>query len=264
MGERKGPRPLIRPDGARIHYEVRGEGPLVVLSLGFAATPSTYEGLVADLARDHRVVTWEPRGCGSSTADGPFDIATDADDLLALIQMLEPPALAYAAGHGVNVTTRAAARDPGIVSGFVTPGIVTALREHLQGSEGFASSQTVTDMLIEQLRRDPRAAVRATIGSLNPQLDEDALRYRIDETLAYSSPETTLARLESWLEDESALEELQALGDRLAIVWHHGDSWQAGSIPRVSELLPEARIIEVEDGPLSRPDLQANVIREMT
>ena len=55
-----------------------------MLSLGFAATPATYEGIVADLARDHRVVTWEPRGCGSSSEDGPFDIATDAEDLLAL------------------------------------------------------------------------------------------------------------------------------------------------------------------------------------
>ena len=255
---------LERPDGARIHYEVRGEGPLVVLSLGFAATPATYEGIVADLARDHRVVTWEPRGCGSSSSDGPFDIATDADDLLALIQALGPPAVAYAAGHGVNVTTRAAAGDPDVVRAFVTPGIVTALRQHLGGTEGFASSEPVMDMLIQQLRRDPRASVRATIASLNPQLDEDALRARVDETLAYTSPETTLARLESWLADESALDELRAVGDRLAIVWHAGDSWQSGSIPRVRELLPSARIIEVEDGPLSRPDLQADVIRELS
>src|SRR6185503_9114877 len=109
---------------------------------------------------------------------------------------------------------RAAARDPELVRGLVTPGIVTALRDHLEGTEGFASSQTVTDMLIQQLRRDPRAAVRATTASLNPQLDEDALRRRIDETLAYTSPETTLARLESWLEDETALDDLQGLGDR--------------------------------------------------
>jgi pimeloyl-ACP methyl ester carboxylesterase len=254
---------LERPDGARIHYEVRGEGPLVVLSLGFAATPATYEGIVADLARDHRVVTWEPRGCGSSSPDGPFDIATDADDLLALIQELGP-AIGYAAGHGVNVTIRAAAREPEAVRGLVTPGIVTALRDHLEGAEGLASSKNVTEMLIQQLRRDPRASVRATIASLNPQLDEDALRHRIDETLAYSTPETTLTRLESWLEDESALEDLRALGDRLAVVWHQGDAWQAGSIPRVAELLPDARIIEVEDGPLSRPDLQAEVVRELS
>jgi pimeloyl-ACP methyl ester carboxylesterase len=254
---------LERPDGARIHYEVRGEGPLVVLSLGFAATPATYEGLVADLARDHRVLTWEPRGCGSSSGEGPFDIATDADDLLALIRAAGAPALVYAAGHGVNVSMHAAARDPGAVRAFVTPGIVTALRGHLEGTDGFASSQPVLEMLIQQLRRDPRASVRATIGSLNPQLDDEALRARVDETLAYTDAETTLARLESWLETESGLEDLRALGDRLAIVWHEGDSWQAGSIPRVRELLPEARIVQVEDGPLSRPDLAADVVREM-
>jgi pimeloyl-ACP methyl ester carboxylesterase len=255
---------LERPDGARIHYEVRGEGPLVVLSLGFAATPATYEGIVADLARDHRVVTWEPRGCGSSSPDGPFDIATDADDLLALINELGPPATAYGAGHGVDVSIRAAAADRDAVRAFVTPGIVTAMREHLEGTEGFAASETVTELLVGQLRRDPRAAVRATVASLNPQLDEDALRARIDETLAYTSPETTLARIDSWLTRESPIDELRALGDRLAIVWHEGDSWQSGSIPRVRELLPEARIIEVEDGPLSRPDLQAEVVRELS
>jgi pimeloyl-ACP methyl ester carboxylesterase len=255
---------LERSDGARIHYEVRGEGPLVVLSLGFAATPATYEALIADLARDHRVLTWHPRGCGDSSDAGPFDIATDADDLLALIHAAGPPAVAYAAGHGVNVSVRAAGRDPEAVRAFVTPGIVTALRAHLEDTEGFASSQTVTEMLTAQLRRDPRAAVRATVGSLNPQLDEAGLRARVDETLAYTSPETTLARIESWFADEDALDELRALGDRLAIVWHEDDSWQAGSIPRVCELLPDARVIQVEDGPLSRPDLAAGVVREMT
>ena len=255
---------LERPDGARIHYEVRGEGPLVVLSLGFAATPATYEGLVADLARDRRVVTWEPRGCGSSSLDGPYDIGTDADDLIALIHAVGPPAVTFAAGHGVNVTSRAATRDPDALTAFVTPGIVTALRAHLAGGEGFASSVTVTELLIGQLRRDPRGAVRATVASLNPQLDDEALRARVDETLEYTSPEVTLARVESWLADEDALDELRALGDRLAIVWHQGDSWQSGSIPRVLELLPEARIVEVEDGPLSRPDLQADVVRSMT
>ena len=49
-----------------------------MLKLGFVATPATYEGVVADLARDHRVVTWHPRGSGRSSEDGPFDIETDA------------------------------------------------------------------------------------------------------------------------------------------------------------------------------------------
>jgi pimeloyl-ACP methyl ester carboxylesterase len=255
---------LERPDGARIHYEVRGEGPLVVVSLGFAATPATFEGIVADLARDHRVATWDPRGCGSSSPDGPFDIATDAEDLLALVDTLGPPAVAFGAGHGLDVTIDAATTDRDAFRAFVTPGIVTALRDHLEGTEGFAASATVTEMLVEQLRRDPRAAIRATIGSLNPQLDEEGLRDRIDETLAYTRPETTLARVESWLARPSPLEQLRGHGDRLAIIWQEGDSWQSGAIPRIRELLPDARVVEVEDGTLSRPDLSANVVRAMT
>lgn len=253
---------LERPDGARIHHEVRGDGPLVVLSLGYAATPVVYEELVADLARDRRVVTWHPRGCGQSSAEGPYDLDTDAGDLLALVRALGSPALLFAVGHGVSVCARASALEPESIRGLVTPGVVIALRDHVADSEGFASSATVTQLLVEQLRRDSRAAVRATIASLNPQLDEDALRARVDETLEYTAVETTLARVEAWLGHETALEELRGLGDRLAVMWHHGDSWQTGAIERVPELLPEARMVELPDGPLSRPDLAAAVVRE--
>jgi len=45
-------------------------------------------------------------------------------------------------------------------------------------------------------------------------------------------------------------------------MWHAGDSWQAGAIERVPELLPEARVVELPDGPLSRPDLAAAVVRD--
>ena len=255
---------LERPDGARIHYEVRGEGPLVVLALGFAATPATYDGLVEDLARDHRVATWDPRGCGRSTQEGPYDIATDAADLVALIHEVGAPATVFAVGHGSLVAPRARALDPDAISAMVSPALVVALRRHLGDTEGFGSSETVINLLVEQLRRDPRAAVRATIASLNPQYDEDELRARIDATLTYTAPETTLARIEAWLAEEDALDDLRTFGDRLAMLWYAGDSWQAGSVPRAQELLPEARVIELEDGTLSRPDLAANVVREMT
>ena len=255
---------LERPDGARIHYEVRGEGPLVVLTLGFAASPAIYEGLVTDLARDHRVVTWDPRGCGSSSPEGPYDIATDAGDLLAVIRELGPPATVFAVGHGSLVAPRARTLDPDAISAMVSPALVVALRRHLGETEGFGSSETVVQMLVEQFRRDPRASARATIASLNPQYDEDQVRARVDETVAYAPAETTLPRIEAWLEEEDALDDLRGFGDRLAVLWYAGDPWQAGSVPRAQELLPEARVIELEDGTLSRPDLAANVVREMS
>ena len=255
---------LERPDGARIHYEVRGEGPLVVLTLGFAASPSIYEGLVADLARDHRVVTWDPRGCGASSPEGPYDIATDAGDLIAVIRAVGPPATVFAVGHGSLVAPRARTLDPEAISALVSPALVVALRRHLGDTEGFGASETVLNMLVEQFRRDPRASARATIASLNPQYTEEELRLRLDETVAYAPPEPTLERIEAWLAEDEALEDLRGFGDRVAMLWYAGDPWQAGSIPRAQELLPEARVIELEDGTLTRPDLAANVVREMT
>jgi hypothetical protein len=149
------------------------------------------------------------------------------------------------------------------VSSVVSPGVATALLDHLDGTEGFASSRPVIEMLVEQLRHDPRASVRATIGSLNPQLSEDQVRARVDATLAYTDVDTTLARIESWLADEGALDELRGLGGRLVVLWHESDPWQTGTMGRIAELLPEARLVHVEDGPLSRPDLAAAAVREM-
>jgi pimeloyl-ACP methyl ester carboxylesterase len=254
---------LERPDGARINYEVRGDGPLVVLALGFAATPQVYEGIVSDLAQDHRVVTWDPRGCGQSSQEGPYDVGTDAEDLTALIEEVGAPAVVFGVAHGVSITARALRQKPDLVKAMVTPGVATALIGHLDGTEGFAGSRTVIDMLIEQLRRDPRGSVRATIDSLNPQMTDAELKARVDATLAYASVDSTLERIESWLEDADALAELRALGGRLGVQWHEHDTWQAGAMDRVVELLPEAVVRQVEDGPLSRPDLAADMVREL-
>ena len=36
------------------------------------------------------------------------------------------------------------------------------------------------------------------------------------------------------------------------------------ALDRARELLPEARIVEAEDGPISRPDIVAGVVRKIT
>ena len=62
---------LARPDGVEIHWEERGEGPLVVLATQFFGFPEVFEDLLADLAGDHRVVTYHLRGTGESTRRVP-------------------------------------------------------------------------------------------------------------------------------------------------------------------------------------------------
>jgi pimeloyl-ACP methyl ester carboxylesterase len=76
---------LERPDGVELHWDQRGEGPLVVLAPYWSGHPGVYEALLADLARDHRVVTWDARGTGESTRTGPYDMETDCSDLEAIV-----------------------------------------------------------------------------------------------------------------------------------------------------------------------------------
>ena len=65
--------PYIDRDGVRIHYEVTGEGPAILLTHGFAASSRMFASTVPTLATDHRVITWDMRGHGRS--DYPEDPA---------------------------------------------------------------------------------------------------------------------------------------------------------------------------------------------
>jgi pimeloyl-ACP methyl ester carboxylesterase len=80
-------------DGVAIHYEERGSGPLVVIGSYWSMHPPALEPLMSELERDHRVVHYDERGTGESTMAGPYDIATGAADLRALLQALGEPAV---------------------------------------------------------------------------------------------------------------------------------------------------------------------------
>jgi pimeloyl-ACP methyl ester carboxylesterase len=64
--------------GARLCYEVLGSGPLLLI-VGHPAGTEDFAMLAHELATDHRVVTYDPRGFGRSTIENPDQ---DADPKL--------------------------------------------------------------------------------------------------------------------------------------------------------------------------------------
>ncbi|MUM29107.1 alpha/beta hydrolase, partial [Mycobacterium sp. CBMA295] len=54
--------------GARLHYEVRGAGPLLLL-LGAPMAAAEFAPLAHALAGDHTVVTADPRGVAGSPVE---------------------------------------------------------------------------------------------------------------------------------------------------------------------------------------------------
>src|SRR5215212_954872 len=111
-------------DGIALHWEERGvpDGRLLVASMHFNAPPSVFEGLWADLARDHRLITYDLRGTGESSREGPYEMERDAADLVAIIEAVGGgPATVVAFGDGANRAVRAAALRPDLVSHVVGP-----------------------------------------------------------------------------------------------------------------------------------------------
>ena len=61
--------------GARLHYEVRGTGPLLVL-VGAPMDARSFGPLADLLADDHTVLTTDPRGINRSPVDDPGQDST--------------------------------------------------------------------------------------------------------------------------------------------------------------------------------------------
>jgi pimeloyl-ACP methyl ester carboxylesterase len=257
-----------RPDGAEIHWERQGRGPLVLVAHQILwSYPTVYADLIGDLARDHLVVTYDPRGCGRSSRRGPYDAETDAADLRAVAEATRGQALALAVGYGYNLAARVATERRDLISHVlsVTPAAATMLpRSELKDSGLMGASDSVIEMVMTMFESDPRTALRAIIAATNPELDEDALRDRVDRASDYISAEAGFERVQTWLQDDTS-DQTRALGDRLWIVHGEAEPLFEGALgARVTELYPEAHIEQLPGGPISRPDLFAARIRRLT
>jgi pimeloyl-ACP methyl ester carboxylesterase len=252
------------PDGAEIHWGGRGEGPLVVIANQFFSEAWVFEGLVALLADGHRVITYDPRGTGRSSRQGPYTIAMDARDLLGVIEAVGPPALVVGMGDGSNRAVHAAAARPDLIDAVVCAAGNPVGAAAVEGTDGLAGSESVLEALVSMMETDYRGALRSMIGTANPSFDEETVRLRVTSTTENCPQDVAAERMRSWIADD-ALEAARALGDRLWILEAGGNPWFPIEVARRSrQLIPDAHIREVEDGALSRPDITTDVVRSLT
>jgi pimeloyl-ACP methyl ester carboxylesterase len=256
---------LSRPDGIDIYYEERGEGPAVFLahSPGMSM-PSVFEGLHADLARDHRVVTCDPRGVGQSTRRGPYDISTDTDDMAALVQEVGQSGVMVSTGLN-PVPPMLGAKRPELTDAVVLAGGIPRFRPaRAAQSEGMLGSESVAEAVLQLARTDHRSFVRMVVAASNPQMSEAEIAERVDAQVAYCPWDALLERTEFLLADESFDETGPMLGSRLWIIDWQPEGAPLDTVANANELLPDAHIVAAEDGPISRPDITADAIRKIT
>lgn len=73
----------------QLHYEISGDGSVVVLTHGLGGDLHYWDATVEALSPHHRVVRWDVRGFGASDKPpGPYSPALFADDLHRLLERL--------------------------------------------------------------------------------------------------------------------------------------------------------------------------------
>jgi pimeloyl-ACP methyl ester carboxylesterase len=105
-------------DGARIRYVDKGEGPPVVLVHGFASALETWDPVMPELARTHRVIALDLKGFGwSDRPEGDYSPAAEAALTLKLLDQLGVRRAAFVAhSWGSSVTLALALAAPERVS----------------------------------------------------------------------------------------------------------------------------------------------------
>ncbi|OLT31106.1 hypothetical protein BJF79_08875 [Actinomadura sp. CNU-125] len=113
----------LQVPGARLHYEVRGAGPLLLMIPGAPADAGALAGLASVLADRYTVVTYDQRGLSRSTLTGPpadTDVAVFADDAHRLLAALgDEPAHVLGNSGGALTALALAARHPEQVRSLV-------------------------------------------------------------------------------------------------------------------------------------------------
>ena len=113
--------PVAVVNGIEINYaDYGGDGPAVVLSHGFLMDASMFDAQVAALAPEYRVITWDQRGHGGTSAAGPFSYWDSAQDVLALLNHLGIERAVFGGmSQGGFVSLRAAMLAPQRVRGLI-------------------------------------------------------------------------------------------------------------------------------------------------
>jgi len=123
--------------GARLHYELRGSGPLLAI-VGSPMAAEPFAPLADLLAADHTVLTADPRGHFGSVVDDPEADSTPearADDLARLIRHVDAgPAIVLGSSGGAVTTLALVQAQPELVRTAVAhePPLVQLLEDREQ------------------------------------------------------------------------------------------------------------------------------------
>ena len=107
-------------EGGSLRFEVRGQGDPLLLIHGACGQIEMLADLAGALAATHRVLSYDRRGCGSSTPDATNDVRVHANDAAVLIRdVLKEPAIVVGWSWGADIALALALAVPSLVRSLV-------------------------------------------------------------------------------------------------------------------------------------------------
>lgn len=253
-----------REGGVSLFWQECGEGPGLLVINSYIQHPQVLEGLLAELQEGHRTIRYDARGAGESTRQGPYDMATDVADLIAVAEAVAPVAAVLANGDATNRAVHAAAQRPDLIPYVISMESVPLAPQQAAETDSLISSSSVLEALVGMMRTDYRSGLMAAIERGNPDYTPQQMRQRVDAIVSYIDHEAASARLDEWIRDDPG-EDPASLGDRLIVAYEGAGGWFPADLTELgSQMLPEARFEKLEGGALSRPELTAAVVRSVT
>jgi pimeloyl-ACP methyl ester carboxylesterase len=253
-----------RESGVSLFWQDWGDGPGLLVIHSYIQHPTVLEGLLAELTPGHRMIRYDARGTGESTRVGPYDMQTDVDDLIAIAEAGAPIAAVLSNGDASNRAVHAAAQRPDLIPYVISMETVPLMPGQAADTDALVGSGGVLSALVGMVRADYRSGMLAAIQRGNPDMTPEQARERLDATVAYCPHEAGLGRLEAWIADDPG-DDPYTLGDRLIVAYEGAGAWFTEELhQRGQELLPDAQFIKLEGGAISRPDLTAAIVRQVT
>lgn len=147
--------------GARVYYDIEGEGDPLLLVPGFGCNTSIYRANTPALARRFRTICLDPRGAGRSDSppDG-YTMAIYADDCAAVLDAAgERSASVFGTSFGGMIAQHLAILRPErvrrLVLGCTTPGGAAHVNPAPESIEAFVTSATLADPVASLRMRFP-------------------------------------------------------------------------------------------------------------
>jgi pimeloyl-ACP methyl ester carboxylesterase len=175
----------LKVPGAKLYYEVRGSGPVLLCISGGPTDAGMFTDLAGRLADRYTVVTYDQRGHSRSPLDGvPEDIpvSAHAGDAAAILKGVgTEPAYVYGNSGGGTIGLELVVRHPGLVRTLVAH--ETFLMELLPDAERWRSE---FDDIAEIYRAE---GVMAAMGKFGAIVEEGGPRYSEEMQQTPPTPE---------------------------------------------------------------------------